>query len=80
MEEKNYPIDIQGVKSSFPITVVRRKLINMGENIISLAYRQYTDRREWVTWQSNLETPDDFYWGHYFDNCFDAEKDFDKRG
>ena len=62
------------------VTIIEQKKSNDGEGIITLAQRQLTKRIEWVTWRSNLETPDDFYWGHYYDDLASAKKDFDKRG
>ena len=62
------------------VTIIEQKKSNDGEGFITLAQRQLTKRIEWVTWRSNLETPDDFYWGHYYDDLASAKKDFDKRG
>lgn len=62
------------------VTIIERKKSNDGEGFITLAMRQSKNLIEWVTWRSNLETPDDFYWGHYYDDFDYAKKDFDKRG
>ncbi len=33
----------------------------------------------YVTWMANKETPENTYWGHYFQTLEDAQEDFDKR-
>jgi hypothetical protein len=34
---------------------------------------------QFVTWERTVATPDDFYWGHYFDKFEEALKDFIER-
>jgi len=36
-------------------------------------------RGEYVTHFQNMDSADDFYWGHYFKDLAAAEKDFDAR-
>ena len=62
------------------VTIIEQKKSNDGEGFITLAQRQLTKRIEWVTWRSNNDSPDDFYWGHYYDDFDSAKKDFNKRG
>ena len=45
-------------------------------NLFRLSQRDY---EEYVTWVSNLDTPDNYYWGHYFPTLEMAEKDFADR-
>lgn len=45
---------------------------------VSIYKLEYESSR-FATWASNKETPDDTYWGHYFDNIVDAAKDYDER-
>lgn len=62
------------------VTIIEQKKSNDGEGFITLAQRQLTKRVEYVTWRSNNDYPDDFYWGHYYDDLASAKKDFNKRG
>lgn len=69
------PVDIQGVKSSPRPEIILQK--GCDDGFITLAKFQ----GEYVTWQSNDWSKDDYYWGHYFgEDYFAAEKDFHKRG
>lgn len=46
-----------------------------GEGFISL----YELSLKFVTWRSNKSTPEDTYWGHYYDRLEDAMADFEGR-
>lgn len=58
--------------------ILKTKKIN-GEYLIYLCYWQGR-LNKYITWQANVASPSETYWGHYFDNEADAQKDFQKRG
>ena len=62
------------------VTIIAQKKTNDGEGFITLAKRQLTKRVEYVTWRSNNDSPEGYYWGHYYDDLEPAKKDFVKRG
>ncbi len=57
--------------------LISRRKAAYGQCFISLyAVKSET---EFVTWKSNLDTPDDTYWGHYHTDVQCAEDDFKSR-
>ena len=57
--------------------LLQRKKSDDDEGFISL-YK--VDNKEYVTWRSNTETPENMYWGHYFGDVVTAVHDFENRG
>ena len=55
--------------------LIKQKKTEDGEGYISL----YKFGNQYVTWRSNLDTPDGTYWGHYFMDREIAERDYEKR-
>jgi len=64
------------------MSVTDRVLIDrrqhVSEDILISLYKIETDGNEptFVTWQSNIETPRNTYWGHYFQDFRSAAMDY----
>jgi len=57
------------------ILLQRKKSGGGNEGFISI----YKVKEQFVTWKSDVETPDDTYWGHYFNDLVAAVDDYKKR-
>lgn len=52
--------------------------VSIGKNFFSLGHNPNAVQ-PYVVWQSNNETPHDFYWGHYFNTKQGALRDLHSR-
>ncbi len=58
--------------------LIERKKTDDGQGYISL-YQLYDDGSQYATWRSNIGSPMDTYFGHYFNSISAAVRDYEKR-
>ena len=72
---KDYDIINRTTIGQYGVVFAQRK----SEFYPAAAIEPNDDPARYVTWEFRIDTPEDFYWGHYFSDVLAAQRDFQAR-